>query len=166
MHKYIPVLYIYQMPNSSILWMDQNTPALDPAFLVAALRFDYMAFIAVTAYQNNEVTQLKISHNPFAKGFREGSERDRKRTSTSPLFCEPSPKRISPMASEVKVKSETPLESPFLFPWATPPAIVNSPRSHEIRPMPWYNYYQPFYPAIPCYYPYMPSCYPATTPEC
>ncbi|PIO64077.1 T-box, partial [Teladorsagia circumcincta] len=102
MHKYVPVLYIYQMPTSAIMWMDQNTPALDSSFLVAAIRFDYTAFIAVTAYQNNEVTQLKISHNPFAKGFREGSERDRKRTSTSPLFSEPSPKRISPVSSDVK----------------------------------------------------------------
>merc|ERR1712226_1606496 len=28
-------------------------------------------FIAVTAYQNSQVTQLKIRYNPFAKGFRE-----------------------------------------------------------------------------------------------
>ena len=28
-------------------------------------------FIAVTAYQNEKVTQLKIDHNPFAKGFRD-----------------------------------------------------------------------------------------------
>ncbi|KAK6042454.1 T-box [Cooperia oncophora] len=171
MHKYVPVLYIYHMPNSSIMWMDQNTPALDPSCLIAAIRFDYTAFIAVTAYQNNEVTQLKISHNPFAKGFREGSERDRKRASTSPLFIEPSPKRISPMASESKVKCETPSGSPFLFPWQAPMADPNSPRTNEGLPMPWYNYYHhPFYPpfhaTLPCYYPYMSSCYPTTTPEC
>jgi len=28
------------------------------------------SFMAVTAYQNERVTQLKIDHNPFAKGFR------------------------------------------------------------------------------------------------
>uniref|UniRef100_A0A1I8IJU5 T-box domain-containing protein n=1 Tax=Macrostomum lignano TaxID=282301 RepID=A0A1I8IJU5_9PLAT len=28
-------------------------------------------FVAVTAYQNERITQLKIDHNPFAKGFRE-----------------------------------------------------------------------------------------------
>ena len=28
------------------------------------------AFIAVSAYQNVELTQLKIDNNPFAKGFR------------------------------------------------------------------------------------------------
>ena len=27
-------------------------------------------FIAVTAYQNEAITQLKIDHNPFARGFR------------------------------------------------------------------------------------------------
>ncbi|XP_023223091.1 T-box transcription factor mls-1-like [Centruroides sculpturatus] len=30
-------------------------------------------FIAVTAYHNDQVTQLKISYNPFAKGFREAA---------------------------------------------------------------------------------------------
>ena len=28
-------------------------------------------FVAVSAYQNTELTQLKIDHNPFAKGFRD-----------------------------------------------------------------------------------------------
>ena len=29
--------------------------------------FPYTQFIAVTAYQNEDVTHLKINHNPFAK---------------------------------------------------------------------------------------------------
>ncbi|CAH8523556.1 unnamed protein product [Schistosoma turkestanicum] len=33
--------------------------------------FPETKFFAVTAYQNNRVTQLKISSNPFAKGFRD-----------------------------------------------------------------------------------------------
>ena len=28
-------------------------------------------FMAVTAYQNTKITQLKIENNPFAKGFRD-----------------------------------------------------------------------------------------------
>ncbi|XP_063448820.1 T-box transcription factor TBX3-like isoform X1 [Mytilus trossulus] len=39
-------------------------------------------FIAVTAYQNEKVTQLKINHNPFAKGFRDQTgtgKREKKR---------------------------------------------------------------------------------------
>ncbi|KAL6725680.1 hypothetical protein Aduo_007716 [Ancylostoma duodenale] len=169
MHKYIPVLYIYHMPNS-IMWMDQNTPALDPSCLVAAVRFDYTEFIAVTAYQNNEVTQLKICHNPFAKGFREGSERDRKRTSISPTYSEPSPKRISPMSAEMKPKYEgmPPAGSPFLFPWAAS-SDPSRPRSNEPPqfPMQWYNYYQnSFYSSFPYYYPYMSNYYPSPAPEC
>ena len=33
--------------------------------------FKETQFIAVTAYQNEKITQLKIDHNPFAKGFRD-----------------------------------------------------------------------------------------------
>ena len=29
------------------------------------------AFVAVTAYQNTKITELKIENNPFAKGFRD-----------------------------------------------------------------------------------------------
>ncbi|CAH8542376.1 unnamed protein product [Dicrocoelium dendriticum] len=44
--------------------------------------FTETQFLAVTAYQNEKITQLKIDHNPFAKGFREtgGGRRDKKRT--------------------------------------------------------------------------------------
>ena len=31
-------------------------------------------FVAVTAYQNTEITQLKIENNPFTKGFRDREE--------------------------------------------------------------------------------------------
>ncbi len=33
--------------------------------------FNETKFIAVTAYQNHRITQLKIASNPFAKGFRD-----------------------------------------------------------------------------------------------
>ena len=35
--------------------------------------FKETEFIAVTAYQNDDVTQLKIDHNPFAKAFRDNA---------------------------------------------------------------------------------------------
>lgn len=165
MHKYIPVLYIYHMQNS-VMWMDQNTPAVDPSCLIAAVKFDFMTFIAVTAYQNNEVTQLKIFHNPFAKGFREGSERDRKRQSTSPIISEPSPKQ-SPMGPpELKIKFDTPaLGGQLFFPWTTATTESSLPTTNENLQRQWYNYYQnPFYATLPYCYPYMPNCY--TTPEC
>ncbi|XP_046550376.1 T-box transcription factor TBX18-like isoform X2 [Haliotis rubra] len=40
--------------------------------------FPQTSFMAVTAYQNQEITRLKIARNPFAKGFRES---DKSRTS-------------------------------------------------------------------------------------
>ena len=39
--------------------------------VVYTLDLHECSFIAVTAYQNDQVTQLKIDHNPFAKAFRE-----------------------------------------------------------------------------------------------
>ena len=43
-----------------------------------------MKFIAVTAYQNDKITQLKIDNNPFAKGYRDtgSARRDKKRSAS------------------------------------------------------------------------------------
>ncbi|XP_066518129.1 T-box transcription factor TBX6L [Hoplias malabaricus] len=61
MHKYQPRLHIVQAPDPC---------RVQPG---AYLRFTFpeAAFLAVTAYQNHEITKLKIDHNPFAKGFRD-----------------------------------------------------------------------------------------------
>ncbi|RNA33406.1 T-box brain 1 [Brachionus plicatilis] len=60
MHKYIPRIHV-SLENDS-----KN---------VKTFTFMETQFIAVTAYQNTDITQLKIDNNPFAKGFRENSER-------------------------------------------------------------------------------------------
>ena len=61
MHKYQPRLHIVKANDlSNIQWNDINTFA-----------FEETVFIAVTAYQNEQITQLKIDNNPFAKGFRD-----------------------------------------------------------------------------------------------
>lgn len=65
MHKYKAVVHIVRMHNV-VANMSQ---------IVASATFDETEFIAVTAYQNEKVTQLKIDHNPFAKGFREQGKR-------------------------------------------------------------------------------------------
>ena len=39
--------------------------------------FPETEFIAVTAYQNEAITQLKIDHNPFARGFRQDGRAQR-----------------------------------------------------------------------------------------
>ncbi|XP_074643725.1 uncharacterized protein LOC141900641 [Tubulanus polymorphus] len=48
--------------------------------------FKETQFIAVTAYQNEKITQLKIDHNPFAKGFRDtgSGKREKKRLMLTP----------------------------------------------------------------------------------
>ena len=38
--------------------------------------FPTTKFIAVTAYQNEDITSLKIKHNPFAKAFLDAKQRD------------------------------------------------------------------------------------------
>ncbi|XP_060607924.1 T-box transcription factor TBX20-like isoform X3 [Ruditapes philippinarum] len=61
MHKYQPRVHIVQANDIfSMRWTSFNTYA-----------FEETTFIAVTAYQNEQITQLKIDHNPFAKGFRD-----------------------------------------------------------------------------------------------
>ena len=62
MHKYQPRILI--VPAESM-----ERIAYAPTY--SAYVFPSTEFVAVTAYQNQRVTKLKIAHNPFAKGFRE-----------------------------------------------------------------------------------------------
>ncbi|XP_053553797.1 MAX gene-associated protein [Bombina bombina] len=65
MHRYLPRLHI--IPTSKTTEVIQlNGPD------VHTFTFPQTEFIAVTAYQNVQITQLKIDCNPFARGFREG----------------------------------------------------------------------------------------------
>ncbi|XP_036954771.1 T-box transcription factor TBX2b-like [Acanthopagrus latus] len=70
MHKYQPRFHIV-MAND-ILKLPYST--------FRTYVFSETEFIAVTAYQNDKITQLKIDNNPFAKGFRDtGNGRREKR---------------------------------------------------------------------------------------
>ncbi|KAM4628397.1 T-box transcription factor TBX1-like [Polymixia lowei] len=63
MHRYQPrfhVVYVDPAPSSH-LHAHRN---------FSSFSFPETRFIAVTAYQNHRITQLKIASNPFAKGFR------------------------------------------------------------------------------------------------
>jgi hypothetical protein len=62
MHKYQPRIHILRHLNKK-----ETT-------LVYSIDFPQTQFVAVTAYQNDLVTQLKIDNNPFAKAFRETDE--------------------------------------------------------------------------------------------
>nr|VZI43877.1 unnamed protein product [Spirometra erinaceieuropaei] len=72
MHKYQPRFHLVKAKDVMRL----------PYSTFRTFTFKETEFIAVTAYQNEMITQLKIDHNPFAKGFRDsgGGRRDKKRT--------------------------------------------------------------------------------------
>ena len=61
MHRYVIRLHIVQAS-------DEYSIRTGP---LSTYTFNETVFIAVTAYQNDEIKNLKIDNNPFAKGFRE-----------------------------------------------------------------------------------------------
>ncbi|XP_074601520.1 uncharacterized protein LOC141855390 isoform X2 [Brevipalpus obovatus] len=61
MHKYQPRFHLVRA----------NDLAKLPYSTFRTYLFKETEFIAVTAYQNEKITKLKIDNNPFAKGFRE-----------------------------------------------------------------------------------------------
>ncbi|XP_028968288.1 T-box transcription factor TBX3 [Galendromus occidentalis] len=61
MHKYQPRFHLVRTGDISKL----------PCSPFKTFVFRETEFIAVTAYQNEKITQLKIDNNPFAKGFRD-----------------------------------------------------------------------------------------------
>ncbi|CAF0775539.1 unnamed protein product [Didymodactylos carnosus] len=70
MHKYQPRLHIIQASEPLSIRPDA----------VNTFTFVETTFIAVTAYQNEQITRLKIDNNPFAKGFRDHNGHSRKDT--------------------------------------------------------------------------------------
>ncbi|XP_019362431.1 PREDICTED: T-box transcription factor TBX6-like [Gavialis gangeticus] len=62
MHKY--------QPRFHVVLTSHHTFTL-PWNAVTTFVFPETTFMAVTAYQNSKITQMKIDNNPFAKGFRE-----------------------------------------------------------------------------------------------
>ncbi|XP_038071513.1 uncharacterized protein LOC119740315 [Patiria miniata] len=90
MHRYTPRIIITQLRCSSANVRGIAAPCSDPNLpteggvphyrqLPAAVggsrpscfEFEETAFIAVTAYHSEQITQLKIQNNPFAKAFRD-----------------------------------------------------------------------------------------------
>ncbi|GMS84486.1 hypothetical protein PENTCL1PPCAC_6661 [Pristionchus entomophagus] len=74
MHKYQPRVHIVRR--------EKNEPIDDPLMIrlsdesYRSFVFPETQFMAVTAYQNQLITKLKIEKNPFAKGFRDPGGRD------------------------------------------------------------------------------------------
>ncbi|CAF94256.1 unnamed protein product [Tetraodon nigroviridis] len=63
LHKYEPRIHIVKVGGVQKMITSQSFPETQ--------------FIAVTAYQNEEITALKIKHNPFAKAFLDAKESGR-----------------------------------------------------------------------------------------
>ncbi|XP_076007783.1 T-box transcription factor TBX21 [Genypterus blacodes] len=84
LHKYQPRLHIVEVKEDG---------TEDPFLSAKAQTFIFpeTQFIAVTAYQNADITQLKIDHNPFAKGFRDNYDT---------LCAPPDSDRLTPSPTE------------------------------------------------------------------
>lgn len=84
LHKYQPRLHVVEVKEDG---------SEDPIFSSKAQTFVFpeTQFIAVTAYQNADITQLKIDHNPFAKGFRDNYDT---------LYAPPDSDRLTPSPTE------------------------------------------------------------------
>ncbi|ROT84363.1 hypothetical protein C7M84_022434 [Penaeus vannamei] len=76
MHKYQPRFHLVRA--NDILKLPYST--------FRTYVFKETEFIAVTAYQNEKITQLKIDNNPFAKGFRDtgAGKREKNEIETPP----------------------------------------------------------------------------------
>lgn len=70
MNKYKPRIHI--ILHSPHVDLSQIHPSL-PAEGVHTFTFPETQFTTVTAYQNQQITKLKIERNPFAKGFRDSA---------------------------------------------------------------------------------------------
>ncbi|KAF5902028.1 T-box transcription factor TBX15, partial [Clarias magur] len=68
MHKYQPRVHVIRKDFSSDLSPTKPVPTGEG---VKTFSFPETVFTTVTAYQNQQITRLKIDRNPFAKGFRD-----------------------------------------------------------------------------------------------
>ncbi|CAO2623285.1 T-box transcription factor TBX22 [Lemmus lemmus] len=67
MHKYKPRVHVMEQNSGIDLSLIQSLPTER----VKTFSFRETEFTTVTAYQNQQITKLKIDRNPFAKGFRD-----------------------------------------------------------------------------------------------
>uniref|UniRef100_UPI00358F986B T-box transcription factor TBX15-like isoform X2 n=1 Tax=Myxine glutinosa TaxID=7769 RepID=UPI00358F986B len=68
MHRYAPRVHVLHRDVGARLSTTREAPRGDG---VDTFTFPETVFTTVTAYQNQQITRLKIDRNPFAKGFRE-----------------------------------------------------------------------------------------------
>ncbi|RZC40475.1 dorsocross, partial [Asbolus verrucosus] len=128
MHKYQPrILITKTLHPEAVHWAPTRIKT-----------FPETQFVAVTAYQNERITKLKINYNPFAKGFRENGKSHTKRKQNS---------YDQEMVSSKRVSTTSPPPQPIL---------KNSKNSSDgveqkYPILPSYNY---VYPPYSAYSPY------------
>uniref|UniRef100_H3AYB4 T-box transcription factor 16 n=1 Tax=Latimeria chalumnae TaxID=7897 RepID=H3AYB4_LATCH len=136
MHRYQPRFHIVQADDLfSVRWSVFQT-----------FSFPETAFTAVTAYQNDKITKLKIDNNPFAKGFREygqnakqEGERERLQFSNTDVQKSAFPCEASSSGERhVKVEQSPPPLVVRYSPWGSEPEAAprirtESPLSDEQR---------------------------------
>ncbi|KAK0401614.1 hypothetical protein QR680_015877 [Steinernema hermaphroditum] len=87
MHKYIPYVYILRGEGDCL----PNTPPHSiKQYVVQEFEIKCMEFVAVTAYNNDALKNLKVDNNKYAKGFRpEGRHSAKRRPEAQQLYGTP-----------------------------------------------------------------------------
>ncbi|CAK8697980.1 unnamed protein product [Clavelina lepadiformis] len=96
MHKYQPRVHVIRKDNDlvSLSNLQKNQ--------YKTFVFPETRFTAVTAYQNQLITRLKIDSNPFAKGFRDSSRMNEyERDSVESVMC--SPRLLQPTPATMRL---------------------------------------------------------------
>ncbi|XP_053681329.1 T-box transcription factor TBX5 [Anopheles nili] len=81
MHRYQPRLHVCYFTRNGV--KDEKDTLTHRTFV-----FSETSFTAVTAYQNQRVTQLKIVSNPFAKGFRDNETNEDSQERSAPAMSD------------------------------------------------------------------------------
>ncbi|XP_061189571.1 T-box transcription factor TBX20-like [Saccostrea echinata] len=103
MHKYQPRIHIIRKTATTPNPLTSLKSTEHKTFV-----FSETGFIAVTAYQNQLITKLKIDSNPFAKGFRDSSRlSDIERETMESLLNGQSHSNITAMNEELHKQRQT-----------------------------------------------------------
>ena len=179
LHKYNPVIHVYKHDKKDANKME----------LAFTHFFKETQFIAVTAYQNENITSLKIKHNPFAKAFLNNKPIISVEGDTVITRSSPSPRKEQPAITYLpyqsrkveqnKVASKPTEHQISVQHHQSPPAQQTSlamqapmyPKLENIYPNPEFfqNIYANYYPTKPAqhvynqpandYYPYQTPAY-------
>ncbi|KAL0842350.1 hypothetical protein ABMA28_014472 [Loxostege sticticalis] len=154
MHKYRPrVLVVRARDAAALAWGAPH----------AAFSFAETEFIAVTAYQNDRITKLKIDNNPFAKGFRACGQSKCKRKNSdsngdngesssteSSEAKRPCSDAASSCSEEGSLRSTSPRSPPLA---ESPAPLVAPPENITPPPAPFYppelSYLGPLHMSMP-----------------